>query len=68
MSEWQPIDTAPHNVVVLLYSPYRDVTNPERIEIGCASFGSRCYVSSTISHHSWATHWMPLPAPPKTES
>jgi hypothetical protein len=57
VSDWQPIETAPHNVAVLLYCPERCVSNRERIELGCASFGVR----GQRSAHSWATHWMPLP-------
>jgi hypothetical protein len=58
MSEWQPIETAPSDTVVLLYTPHLHVTNPERIE-------ARIYhVSRAGSRHAWATHWMPLPAPP----
>lgn len=58
---WEPIESAPHNQQVLLYCPDRGCpTNPERIELGYASFG---YGSK--SHHSWATHWRLLPQPPK---
>lgn len=54
-----------------LYCPDRGCpTNRERIELGAASHGDRGPTSdggswSTISHHPWATHWMPLPEPPK---
>jgi hypothetical protein len=56
VSEWQPIETAPEHCRVLLYCPYRCVSNPERIEADYYSFNG--------SYHSWATHWMPLPQPP----
>lgn len=65
MNEWQPIDTAPRNVLVLLYCPELCQSNPERIELDYASHGARVGQTSTISFHSWATHWMPLPEPPK---
>lgn len=58
---WQPIETAPVGVEVLLFCPDRGCqSNPERIELGFADDGNG-------SHHSWATHWMPLPAAPKKE-
>ena len=61
MPEWQPIETAPHDVLVLLYCPDRGPANTERIELGYASHGSRNAVSSSISRHAWATMWQPLP-------
>lgn len=64
MAEWMPIETAPHGESVLLYCPERGPTNPERVELGCASTGHRNAIGSTVSRHAWATHWMPLPAPP----
>ncbi|TAD87011.1 MAG: ArsR family transcriptional regulator [Alphaproteobacteria bacterium] len=56
---WQPIETAPKCVNVLLYSPFRCATNQEEIAVGFAE----CNGSS----HAWATHWMPLPHPPVEE-
>lgn len=63
-SEWKPISTAPHNEQVLLYCPERGVTNHERIELDYASHGRRVGSTSSVSAHSWATHWQPLPLPP----
>ncbi|PCJ24129.1 MAG: hypothetical protein COA96_10310 [SAR86 cluster bacterium] len=61
-SAWQPIETAPRNVDVLLYCPDMGCpTNRERIELGMASSGWSTAEVSTISHHSWATKWQPLP-------
>jgi hypothetical protein len=57
---WQPIETAPAKVSVLLYCPERGITNNERIELGWADSGSGSY-------HAWATHWMHLPTPPTGE-
>ncbi len=65
---WQPIETAPHGVDVLLYCPERGITNHERIELGTASSGWRTDRASTMSWHSWATHWMPLPDLPALTS
>jgi hypothetical protein len=68
---WQPIDTAPENIKLLLYCPELCESNPERIEIGFASRGSyymggqKC--PGTWSEHAWATHWAYLPVfPAKT--
>lgn len=61
---WQPIETAPENVLVLLYCPERGVANQERIEVGYASHGSTNAISSNMSYHAWATHWTSLPEPP----
>ena len=67
--EWQPIETAPHETPVLLYCPDRGCpSNRERIELGCYSTGERVGHTSTMSYHSWATHWMPLPPPPSGEN
>jgi len=63
---WQPIETAPHGVDVLLYCPDMGCqTNRERIELGAYSTGRRIGGTSSMSYHSWATHWMPLPKPPE---
>jgi hypothetical protein len=67
-SAWQPIENAPHNELVLLYCPDQGcVSNKERIELDYAVQGYRNEVSSSISHHGWATHWMPLPKPPHAD-
>jgi len=64
--QWQPIETAPHGVDVLLYCPDMGCqTNRERIELGAYSTGRRIGGTSSMSYHSWATHWMPLPTPPE---
>lgn len=65
MEQWQQIETAPHDTELLLYCPFRHESNPERIETGKATRGDRGTVKSTYSMHAWATHWMPLPEPPK---
>lgn len=62
---WQDIETAPHDKLALLYCPERcAITNKSRVELDYASQGSRTSRSSSVSLHSWATHWMPLPKPP----
>lgn len=64
MQDWQPIETAPHDTTVLLYCPNRGLANPERIYTGQASGGWWRHGVSTMHRDAWATHWMPLPAPP----
>ncbi|HYC01590.1 MAG TPA: DUF551 domain-containing protein [Candidatus Limnocylindrales bacterium] len=58
--EWRDIDEAPSNVKVILYGPYG-------IECGYASHGwpRNSQGISNMSYHGSATHWMPLPEPPK---
>jgi hypothetical protein len=57
MSDWQPIETAPHDEILLLYCPDRGCsTNPERFEVGYATREKSGYMSA----HPWATHWMRL--------
>lgn len=60
LPHWQPIETAPSDTPVLLYTPQiHETTNLERIEL-------RVYHDSRAgSRHAWATHWMPLPPAPK---
>jgi hypothetical protein len=58
---WQPIETAPHAVDVILHSPDRGVSNPAAMELRPYSVG----VVGARSYHAWATHWRHLPEPPK---
>ncbi len=58
---WQPIETAPPGVKVLLYCPDRGCqSNRERIEFDYANNGNGSY-------HSWATKWKPVTLPAKDE-
>jgi hypothetical protein len=60
MDNWRPIETAPKDVECLLYCPdLGNDSNIERVEVGYA------VNTKAGSAHSWATHWMPLPKPPK---
>ena len=66
---WQPIETAPHETTVLLYSPPVEGVYDGKIEVGFASSGRRWAhpsggVLSNMSWHGSATHWMPLPHAP----
>ncbi len=66
LREWRSIETAPDNELVLLYSPSAE-NRLSRIEIGYAAHGFKrnSLGVSNMSFHAFATHWMPLPAPPK---
>jgi hypothetical protein len=70
--QWRPIETAPHETTVLLFSPPVDNLYGAKIETGFASQGQRWPmpsggIRSTMSWHSTATHWMPLPPPPSSD-
>lgn len=59
---WQPIETAPHETLVILGWRENGVWKQE---IALASAGER--LPNGYSNRWWhgqATHWMPLPAPP----
>jgi len=66
LNEWQPIESAPDNELVLLYSPSAE-NRLSQIETGYAAHGFKrnSLGVSNMSFHAFATHWMPLPAPPK---
>lgn len=60
-TEWQPVETAPHEQRVLLGWWYDGLWISEVAEF---SHGWRKGAISNMSHHGQATHWMPLPASP----
>jgi len=61
--KWQPIETAPHDEVVLLY--WEDWSGAKYMEAAQASHGQTFPNGySNVSRHGSATHWMPLPAAP----
>lgn len=67
-SGWRVIetDTPPHDVPVLLWQP-PSMSHPNGlIEARPFSTGRSGKGWSEYSQHSWATHWMPLPASPST--
>jgi hypothetical protein len=66
--QWRPIETAPHETAVLLYSPPSYPSAP-CMEVAFASSGREWAAPgggrySTKSWHGYATHWRPLPSPP----
>lgn len=62
--EWQPIETAPHETDVVLFTPATKYARA-MMEVAFASGGWSRNGISTRWQHAWATHWMPLPEPPK---
>lgn len=66
--QWQPIETAPHETLVVL--GWHDENGVFKQEIGLASAGTRYPGgASDMWWHGRATHWMPLPpAPPQGET
>lgn len=57
MSQWQPIETAPHGEYVLLFEP--------RVPRKTIDTPARMIVERWPTHYPRkASHWMPLPAPP----
>ena len=75
MSEWQPIDTAPKDQVILLYGRIDPSTEFEKLtwEKPAVFSGYWCWMDDAWcpSGGTWAgpfmevTHWMPLPQPPE---
>lgn len=67
--QWQPIETAPHEEMVIL-GWFFDGTFIQ--EINMYSRGERWddghYLRSSMSYHGRATHWMNLPKPPGEQS
>lgn len=60
---WHPIDSAPHETLVVL--GWYDENGVFKQEIALASAGRRYPGgASDMWWHGRATHWMPLPAPP----
>jgi hypothetical protein len=62
-NEWQPIDTAPMQEYVILWSP----AEPEgKVLVGYLSGRNQWYDESNGLHIDPApSHWMPLPEAPK---
>ncbi len=63
MSKWKPIETAPkeRGVLLLAYAP-----DPSRIMVWDAGLLAMAMAKGTPDHLRFeATHWMPLPEPPK---
>jgi hypothetical protein len=61
MSEWQPIETAPKDEVILVYDG--DDIYMAEWDDSFNSRGWRLYIDGARLYRT--THWMPLPEPPK---
>lgn len=61
MSEWQPIETAPRNTVVLTYDGNTSFGH-QRYDLAVLTYTWRAYFGGLMST---PTHWMPLPQPPQ---
>lgn len=57
---WQPIETAPKEVPLLLYAP------PENLYIDTTGMSGEYRVAPT-RNWTWASHWQPLPEPPSDQ-
>jgi hypothetical protein len=62
---WQPIETAPYEGDVLVYSPDAKMAKVA----SCLLRGGRPFVVNGVFAWDWepVTHWMPLPSPPEAE-
>lgn len=61
--EWRPIETAPHGEEVLLgWLGWDGAWNME-VSQASWSWGAK----TKISRHGQATHWQPLPQPPREQ-
>lgn len=61
---WQPIETAPHQIIILLCW-WDDMIEEWCYECAFASWGKKNSLGhSNRSWHGEATHWMPLPPAP----
>jgi hypothetical protein len=67
MSEWQPIEMAPHQTDVIVFDPHWGIG----VTMACAEFCDGD-VGAVVWHgydsggvgQVYPTHWMPLPEPP----
>ena len=64
-NEWQPIETAPKDEMILLYGKIKD---KNKIGIGSYYYALKFFVieDGKGCYKLDATHWMPLPKPPET--
>ncbi len=71
-SGWQPIETAPKNVSVLIYIPNAEHYGPGiyrgmLVDMGTGPHWSANAVAMgrDLGRDTMPTHWMPLPSPPE---
>ena len=80
--DWQPIETAPKNEIILVYGNAKTGDQAEfgqrmavakyAMDYNFVNLGSRPLFIYAVGHETkidkyiWPSHWMPLPEPPKT--
>lgn len=65
---WQPIETAPKDgTTVIAFMPSEEPSLAYCAGAGRSRDGGDWWVWTERSYVGRPTHWMPLPAPPKTE-
>lgn len=71
--DWQPIETAPTNTSVLVFVPRAEHYGPGIYRAILVDMGTGrrwmttgCHVGRDLGPDSQPTHWMPLPAPPRS--
>ena len=66
MSEWKPIETAPKDEAILIYSSGYDVAHYSTTYEKWCVYTDGSGTAAERLLNSWAapTHWMPLPDPP----
>lgn len=72
MADWQPIETAPRNTPVLVFSP--DASEPKVLLAHCLDFGDGdgaewydVWQETGYPIDADPSHWQPLPEPPATD-
>lgn len=80
MSDWQPIETAPKDGTrIVVYQGNGTGFYTTKGDIGIAAWGKQAspdgnltwcevHCCDGVTTYDHATHWMPLPSPPKTEN
>jgi hypothetical protein len=63
MTDWQPIETAPRDEEILVYSEYYGVAKAKQWRKGVYEVVT--HQTCCLDYYEDVTHWQPLPAPPK---
>lgn len=63
LQPWRPIESAPIDRLVLMWTPKENLYLTDTID-EMPEFALDDMRVSSRRHWTWATHWMPLPAPP----
>lgn len=64
MSEWQPIETAPKDGTEIIVAT-KSTTSGVALVIWEPGVPFPCFMDEEGDSYEDATHWMPLPEPPK---